>query len=71
MGWKMKYDRPEAGQWVQPVRKGYKLCCCDCGLVHKMDFRIFGGRAQFRVFRDNRATAAVRREDKKLEKRAK
>lgn len=57
----MRYDEPEAGEWVQPIRRGYKLRCCDCGLVHKMDFRISRGRVQFRVFRDNRATAAIRR----------
>ena len=56
-----KYDQPEAGEWVRPIRRGYKLACCDCGLVHKMDFRIVKGRVQFRVFRDNRATAAIRR----------
>ena len=49
------------GQWVQPVRRGYKMRCCDCGLVHRMDFRIRNGRAQLRAFRDNRATAAIRR----------
>ena len=57
----MKYDEPEAGEWVQPIRRGYKMCCCDCGLVHKMDFRVKNRRVQFRVFRDNRATAAIRR----------
>lgn len=25
---------------VQPVMKGYKLACCDCGLVHDMDFTV-------------------------------
>lgn len=55
------YDQPKAGEWVRPTRRGYKLACCDCGLVHKMDFRVVGGRAQFRVFRDNRATGQIRR----------
>lgn len=57
----MKYDKPEAGEWVQPIRKGYKMACCDCGLVHVLDFRVHRGRVQFRVFRNNRATAAIRR----------
>lgn len=51
-------------RWVQPVRKGYKLCCCDCGLVHDMDFRIKDNRIQFRVARNNRSTAMVRRHDR-------
>ncbi len=55
------YEKPEAGEWVQPVRRGYKLACCDCGLVHRMDFRVFRGRPQFRAFRANRSTALMRR----------
>lgn len=60
----MAYEQPKAGQWVQPIRKGYRMACCDCGLVHTMDFRIHKGRAQFRAFRNNRATAQMRRWDK-------
>lgn len=48
-------------EWVQPIRRGYKMCCCDCGLVHDMDFRIVKGRAQFRASRNMRSTALVRR----------
>ncbi len=47
--------------WVQPIVDDYKLCCCDCGLVHRMRFRVENGRCQFKVSRDKRATAAVRR----------
>lgn len=57
----MRYDKPKAGEWVRPVRRGYKLCCCDCGLVHTMNFRVNGRRVEFQVFRNNRATGAVRR----------
>jgi hypothetical protein len=61
----MKYDEPEAGEWVRPVKRGYKMACCECGLVHRIDFDHIpwgrGRRVIFRVFRDNRATAAVRR----------
>lgn len=55
------FDQPEAGEWVQPVRQGYKMACCDCGLVHNLDFRIHKGRVQFRAFRNNRSTAMMRR----------
>ena len=36
----MKYDDPENGEWIFPIMKGYKACCCDCGLVHRMEFRV-------------------------------
>ena len=60
----MRYDEVKEGEWVEPTRKGYKMACCDCSLVHRLDFRLVGKvrkRIQFRVFRDYRATAAMRR----------
>jgi len=65
---KRKYYTVQAGEWIQPVRRGYRLACCDCGLVHTFDFRIRKGRAQFRAFRDNRKTAAKRRAMKEAKK---
>ena len=62
------FDEPAAGEWVQPVPRGYLLQCCECGLVHRIDFRVVkdkrkatkrmviqGSRykAQFRVYRDD------------------
>lgn len=59
------YTKPKAGEWVRPVRRGYKLACCDCCLVHRMDFRVVkygsGHKVEFRVYRHNRATATMRR----------
>lgn len=57
----MRFDRPKALEWVQPVRKGYKLACCDCGLVHSLDFRVVKRRVQFRADRNERSTALSRR----------
>lgn len=80
-----KYKQHEAGEggwseWDRPVMQDYKLACCDCGLVHTMEFgaikitkRLPDGsyryvdldpekyQVTFRVKRNNRATAAVRR----------
>ena len=56
----MKYYPQKDGEWMQPKR-GYKMACCDCGLVHRVEFRVVKGRVQFRAWRDNRATAARRR----------
>ena len=58
---KVKFDIIESGEWIEPVRSGYKLVCCDCGLVHRIDFRVWKRRIQFRLFRDNRSTGQKRR----------
>lgn len=55
-----RYGKPAEGEWVQPIRKGYKMRCCDCDLVHRMDFRVYKGRVQFRVYRDQKATLECR-----------
>jgi hypothetical protein len=26
--------------WVQPIMDGYRMSCCDCGLVHEMQFGV-------------------------------
>jgi hypothetical protein len=63
----MRYGKPEAGEWLQPVRKNYKMRCCDCALVHTINFRIKNGRVQLQAFRDERATGQSRRWMKKRE----
>jgi hypothetical protein len=56
------YPIVKAGEWVQPEMEGYKMRCCDCGLVHRIDFRVTRGRhVQLRAWRDARATSQVRR----------
>lgn len=64
----MKYDKPIANEWVQPVRRGYRMMCCDCGLVHRLNFRVIrwgrGFKVLFQVFRHERATASARRSDR-------
>lgn len=49
------------GEWFTPSKRGFKEQCCDCGLVHKVDFRVVDNQIQFRCSRDERSTAAVRR----------
>lgn len=55
---------------MQPILRGFRLECCDCGLVHRVDIRIVeeGARGrvrrravQFRAWRDRRATWRARR----------
>lgn len=55
------YPKLRSNEWVQPSAHDYRLQCCDCGLVHTLDFRIRKGRVQYRARRNNRATSAVRR----------
>ena len=60
-----KYKSTKDGEWVQPIRHRYKMMCCDCGLVHNMNFRIVrvGKRnfIQFQPERNYRSTAMARR----------
>jgi hypothetical protein len=49
------------GAWTRPRLRNFREQCCDCGLIHRLDFRLVGGRIEFRTRRDNRATAAARR----------
>jgi len=31
---------PLENEWVVPVMESYKFVCCDCSLVHELDFKI-------------------------------
>ena len=51
------------GEWVWPKMSGYRLECCDCGLIHKVDFIVVDGSTGeplndvavvFRVYRVNK-----------------
>ena len=42
----------------------YRQMCCDCGLVHKFQFRKTATGMEMRVWRDDRATALARRKRK-------
>ena len=47
--------------WIFPRRRGYRMTCCDCGLTHVVDFKLFkmgrrGHAIAFRVDRDEQAT---------------
>lgn len=61
----MKYPAPKPGEWVSPKRRFYHMACCDCGLVHRMEFTLIdwarGKKILFRAWRDNKKTAARRK----------
>ena len=39
-----------------------KFACCDCNLVHRLEFRVEGNEVIISGWRDNRATAQLRRQ---------
>lgn len=69
----LRYAQVFTTDWVIPVRsnkrggpdkrsqRGHRMACCDCGLVHIMNFRVRKGRVEFQAIRERRATAALRR----------
>jgi len=43
--------------WISPIHKRYQVSCCDCGLVHRLNFRLvpYGKgkyKIQFQAFRE-------------------
>jgi hypothetical protein len=71
MGKRVSYDVISYGEWTRPRMRNFREQCCDCGLIHRLDFRIVdakgrlrpssGSRVEFRTRRDDRAIAAARR----------
>lgn len=61
------WRKVEDGEWIQPRHKKFYLVCCDCGLVHRMRFRIVKRRSdgrrrvQFTATRAPRLTARLRK----------
>lgn len=61
MAKKVPYYHVSWGEWIRVRKKNFKEQCCDCGLVHRLDFRIVDGTIEVRTRRDDRSTAAIRR----------
>lgn len=56
-----EYPTVKAGQWVYPL-EDYRMMCCDCGLVHRIQFQqTKDGGVRLRAWRDSRETARMRR----------
>ena len=62
-------------RWVQPVMKNYYMACCDCNLVHRMDFRVVTNKktgqqkVQFRASRAPKYTSRLRKNMRKSNKK--
>jgi hypothetical protein len=59
---KVSYYHVTDGEWIEVPKKNYKEQCCDCGVIHRMNFRVnVKGAIEIQTFRDGRATAGARR----------
>lgn len=56
----LRYEQAFDGAWMAVVRRAFRLQCCDCGLVHRFDFRLKDGAIELRAIRDGRATGGAR-----------
>jgi len=58
---KSGYYQVTDGEWIVVPKRGYKEQCCDCGLIHRLNFKIDDkGRIHIQTFRDHRATGGAR-----------
>lgn len=62
---KSDYHHLTDGEWFRPAMRNHHDQCCDCGLVHLMDFRIVTvrgrQRVEYRARRHGKATGGARR----------
>lgn len=60
-----RYFQVEEGEWTEARKNGDLVQCCDCGLVHRIDYRIKttgrGDEIEVRFRRDDRATKGIRK----------
>jgi hypothetical protein len=40
MAKRISYDVVGYGEWIRPRMRDFREQCCDCGLIHRLDFRI-------------------------------
>jgi hypothetical protein len=62
---KSDYYHVTDGEWVPEKMRGGKDQCCDCGLVHTINYKIVDGTLYRQVFRHPKATGGARRHKKK------
>jgi len=57
---KSVYDEVEPNKWTV-CTKTFDLACCDCSLVHSIDWRIRQGKLQLRFRRNGPSTGGLRK----------
>ncbi len=55
------YHHIQEGEWFRPNKRGFREQCCDCGLVHTINFRLKDGHIEFQTFRNGPATGGARK----------
>lgn len=60
----IKFEQVYDGEWIEPTpQMGHKIKCCDCELIHTINFRVKKGKVQFQVFKeekDNRPPLGIK-----------
>jgi hypothetical protein len=49
MAKRVSYDVIGYGEWIRPRMRDFREQCCDCGLIHRLDFRIVDDRKGVRA----------------------
>ena len=57
-----RYEEAEDSEWFALARRGNRIACCDCGLVHRVDARVRDGAIELAFARNERSTALTRRQ---------
>lgn len=56
-----KFHQVIEGEWLRIPMRGHVDACCDCGLVHVINYRHVKGTLEMQVYIDRRATSSRRR----------
>jgi hypothetical protein len=59
-----RYVDTDDHEWFAIARRGNRIACCDCGLVHVVNARIHRDGIELSFARNARATASTRRQSK-------
>jgi hypothetical protein len=49
MAKRISYDVIGYGEWIRPRMRDFREQCCDCGLIHRLDFSIVDDRKGVRA----------------------
>lgn len=50
----VRFKKIKDNEWFIPTMDDHRIACCDCGLIHSVDFKIKDGRVHMRARRTKR-----------------